>query len=538
VLASYRGYSGNPGSPSEDGLMDDARAVLASLPPHGKLILWGHSLGSGVAARMASEHRGDGLVLESAYTSAANVAARRYWMFPVHWLTRDPFETEKLLSRITVPVLLIHGRDDPVVPFDMSETGPPAITRRHITAAVIGNALEFYDFTVYTFFTLQIAHTFFPVKSAFVSLMLSLGTFGAGFLGRPVGGFFLGRFADRHGRRPALVLCFALMSAGILGLALTPSYATIGLAAPLIVIVARIVQGVALGGQVGTSTAYLLEAAPPAHRGLYTTLQYASQGVAAILGGGVAYLLAKSLNAQDLTLYGWRVAFLLGAVALPFGFILQRALPETLVTTHAAHTAQEIAAHLRVAILALFALGSATIGVYTLYYLPTYVQTVLGMPVAIASATGIVFGAFNIVFTLFGGWMSDRFGRRWTAIWPRVVLAIIAVPLFAWLATERSGTALYGLTALLTIFVAASSGANLPAIAESVPPAFRSGVLSTVYGLAIGLFGGTAQLAEAGLVKQTGSPLAPGWYLAASAVMGILAIWLMPETAPVKQAKP
>jgi fermentation-respiration switch protein FrsA (DUF1100 family) len=122
VLASYRGYSGNPGSPSEDGLMDDARAVLASLPKHGTLILWGHSLGSGVAARMASEHRGDGLVLESAYTSAANVAARRYWMFPVHWLMRDPFETEKLLPKITVPVLLIHGRNDPVVPFDMGET--------------------------------------------------------------------------------------------------------------------------------------------------------------------------------------------------------------------------------------------------------------------------------------------------------------------------------------------------------------------------------------------------------------------------------
>jgi hypothetical protein len=122
VLASYRGYSGNPGSPSEDGLMDDARAVLASLPPHGRLILWGHSLGSGVAARMASEHRGDGLVLESAYTSAADVAARRYWMFPVHWLMRDPFETEALLDKITVPVLLIHGRNDPVVPFDMGET--------------------------------------------------------------------------------------------------------------------------------------------------------------------------------------------------------------------------------------------------------------------------------------------------------------------------------------------------------------------------------------------------------------------------------
>jgi len=122
VLASYRGYSGNAGAPSEDGLMADARAVLASLPRHGRLILWGHSLGSGVAARMASEHRGDALVLESAYTSVPDVAARRYWFFPVHWLMRDRFETENLVSKIQMPVLIIHGTDDPVIPFDMGET--------------------------------------------------------------------------------------------------------------------------------------------------------------------------------------------------------------------------------------------------------------------------------------------------------------------------------------------------------------------------------------------------------------------------------
>jgi hypothetical protein len=122
VLASYRGYSGNSGSPSETGLMQDARAVIAALPRHGKLILWGHSLGSGVAARMAAEHRCDGLVLESAYTSVADVAAREFPIFPVRWFIRDPFETEALLSQITVPVLMFHGTDDPVVPFDMGRT--------------------------------------------------------------------------------------------------------------------------------------------------------------------------------------------------------------------------------------------------------------------------------------------------------------------------------------------------------------------------------------------------------------------------------
>jgi MFS family permease len=415
----------------------------------------------------------------------------------------------------------------------VTELRADTVRKRHIAAAVAGNAFEFYDFTVYTYFTLEIGTAFFPTKSAFVSLMLSLGTFGAGFLGRPIGGFLIGAYADRHGRRPALVLSFVLMGAGILALALTPSYATIGIAAPLIVIAARILQGVALGGQVGTVTAYLLECAPAERRGAYTTLQYVSQGVAALLGGFIAFLLAKVLNGHDLFAYGWRVAFLLGAAALPFGFVLQRSLPETLLA-HAADTRESLAAHSRIAVLALLALGSATIGVYTLYYLPTYVQTVLAMPPAIASATGMVFGAFNAAFAFLGGWLSDRYGRRWTAIWPRLAVALIAVPLFAWFAAERSGVALYTLTAVLTIFVAVSAGANLPAVAESVPPALRSGVLSTVYALAIAVFGGSAQVVEAALVKQTGSPLAPAWYLTVAALIGIVAIFLMPETAPVK----
>ncbi|HTQ15354.1 MAG TPA: alpha/beta hydrolase [Rhizomicrobium sp.] len=136
VLASYRGFSGNPGTPTEDGLMADARAVLASLPRHGTLIVWGHSLGSGVAAQMAAEHRADGLVLESAYTSAADVGQRRYWMFPVRWLMRDPFDTEKLVPRIKVPVLLIHGTDDSTIPFDMSQTLAREFGRRAMLVPV------------------------------------------------------------------------------------------------------------------------------------------------------------------------------------------------------------------------------------------------------------------------------------------------------------------------------------------------------------------------------------------------------------------
>jgi MFS family permease len=324
------------------------------------------------------------------------------------------------------------------------------------------------------------------------------------------------------------------MGVGILALALTPGYAVLGLAAPLIVIAARIVQGVALGGQVGPATAYLLEASAPHTRGFYATLQYASQGLAALLGGFVAFMLAKALSAGALDAYGWRIAFLLGAAVLPFGFVLQKNLPETLAAPPGAPR-ERLRDHARVAVLGLLMLGSATIAVYTLYYLPTYAQTVLHMRAAVSSATGMVFGICNLVCSLISGWLSDRIGRRPVMIWPRVAMALAVMPLFLWLAANPSGMVLLTVTALVAILATLSAGASLVAIAESLPVSLRSGVLGTVYAFAIAGFGGSAQLVETWLVKATGSPLAPAWYLTAATVVGVVAMVLLPETAPAKR---
>ncbi len=402
-----------------------------------------------------------------------------------------------------------------------------------------GNALEFYDFTAYTFFAIQIGQAFFPLRTAFFQTMASLVVFGVGFVGRPIGGIVLGIYADRRGRRPALVLSFILMGAGILALALTPSYASIGIAAPVLVIVARIVQGFALGGQVGPATAYLLEASAPHTRGFYTTLQYASQGLAALLGGFVAFVLSSVMSAEHLSSYGWRIAFLLGAAVLPFGFFLQRALPETLKPASQADVpADNPLHHLRTAFLGIVMLGSATIAVYTLYYLPTYAQAVLHMRASAASASGMVFGACNLVCSLASGWASDRFGRKPVMIWPRVVMVFATVPLFLWLAGHADGTTLLLVTAAVSILATFSAGASLVAIAESLPTGLRSGMMGTIYALAIAGFGGSAQAMEMWLVKATGSPLAPAWYLTAATALGVIAMMLMPETAPVKGNAP
>lgn len=199
--------------------------------------------------------------------------------------------------------------------------------RRAAFAATIGNMLEFYDFVTYAFFAIQIGHTFFPAQSEYGSLMLSLATFGAGFITRPIGGVVLGIYSDRIGRRPAMLLSFALMGSAIIVIAITPSYETIGLAAPIIVIVARMLQGFALGGEVGPTTAYLLEIAPPERRALVVSLQPTSQEIAATAGALVGFILSEIMTPAELDSYGWRIAFLIGALALPFGLWMRRTLP-------------------------------------------------------------------------------------------------------------------------------------------------------------------------------------------------------------------
>ena len=191
----------------------------------------------------------------------------------------------------------------------------PAATVKplHILAVVTGNALEFYDFVTYSFFAVYIGRTFFPESLTRYSLLASLATFGVGFVMRPVGAFVIGRMGDRIGRKPAMLLSFSLMGIGIAGLALTPSYARIGLAAPVLVVIFRLVQGFALGGEVGPTTAFLIEAAPPERRGLYASLQYTTQDFAVLVAGLVGLGLANTLSEQALQDWGWRAALLVAS---------------------------------------------------------------------------------------------------------------------------------------------------------------------------------------------------------------------------------
>ncbi len=206
----------------------------------------------------------------------------------------------------------------------------PTVPRGAIIATLVGNTIEFYDFIAYAFFAVYIGKAFFPTNDPTASLLLSVATFGLGFLTRPLGAVMIGAYADRAGRKPALLLTVGLMSLGTLGLVATPSYASIGIAAPIILVLSRLAQGFALGGEVGPANAVLLECAPVKQRALYMSLQGASQGVANMAGGIVGLVVASALTRDQLASWGWRIPFAFVLLLIPVGVYMRRVLPETL----------------------------------------------------------------------------------------------------------------------------------------------------------------------------------------------------------------
>ncbi|HEX2759205.1 MAG TPA: MFS transporter, partial [Rhizomicrobium sp.] len=283
------------------------------------------------------------------------------------------------------------------------------LSKGQLAAVVAGNALEFYDFLIFGFFAIQIGRVFFPAASETASLLSTLAVFGAGFLTRPLGGLVLGRLADRIGRKPVMLLTFALMGLSITGLALTPSYASIGIAAPALVLGFRLLQGFALGGEVGPTTAFLMEAAPARRRGRYVSLQNATQYFAVLCVGIIGTVLSNALPQAEFGAWGWRIAMLLGAVVIPFAYALRRSLPETL---HEAPAGDAKQPPLRVAFLAILMIAANTISSYTLNYIPTYVQHTLGGSPQLASLVTIVGGLAAMIGALIGGRLSDRVGRK------------------------------------------------------------------------------------------------------------------------------
>lgn len=423
---------------------------------------------------------------------------------------------------------------------DTSESNQQSrsVPARHVAAVVVGNALEFYDFLTYAFFAVYIGRAFFPSASPTASLLASLGTFGVGFITRPIGGFVIGRMGDRVGRRPAMILSFSLMGVAIVGLALTPPHSMIGVAAPVLVVCFRMLQGFALGGEVGPTTAFLLESAPAERRGFYTAFQAWTQDLSVLIAGLVGFVLANVLTAHQLETFGWRIAFLIGAMIVPFGLIMRHRLPETLYTPAGAKRQPEpLHPYLSVAFLGLLLLASATIGTYVASYMTTYAIVTLHMHANVAFAATVVVGLAGVTFDLVSGSVSDRIGRKATMIVPGILLLLLIFPAFYVLDHHRTAAVLLGATAILYSLSALSSCPIVIWLTESLPAAIRSGGVATVYAVAIAIFGGTTQYSVTWLIKATRNPEAPAWYWAAAALVGLVAMFAIRETAPRKLAQ-
>lgn len=408
-----------------------------------------------------------------------------------------------------------------------------------IAAAVIGNALEWYDFIVFGFFTVVIARLFFPSDSQYASLLLTTGTFGVGFFMRPVGGILLGIYADRRGRKAALLMVITLMTVAIAMIAFAPTYAAIGIGAPLIMVVARLLQGFSAGGEFASATAFLIESAPAGRRGLYGSWQMVGQGLAVLLGAILGTLLTHSLTPETLDSWGWRIPFLFGLIIGPVGLYIRRNLDETsaFLQSHRSSAGQQgsgsvLISHVKEMVVCLGMVVSGTISFYViLIYIPTFARTQLHLPLDQAFLAQSIGLACEVVLIPICGALSDFVGRKPVMIAALVLDLLVTYPLFSWVSASPSFGALLTMQIILCGLFGVFNGPISTALAEQFPTRVRSTALAIAYNIAVMLFGGFAQFFVTWLIQATGTPIAPAYYLMFGAAVGLLAALFLKERA-------
>jgi MFS family permease len=404
---------------------------------------------------------------------------------------------------------------------------------------VIGNALEWYDFIVFGFFTVVIARLFFPSDNQYASLLLTTATFGVGFFMRPVGGVLLGIYADRRGRKAALLMVITLMTIAIAMIAFAPTYAAIGVAAPLIMVLARLLQGFSAGGEFASATAFLTESAPATRRGLYGSWQMVGQGLAVLLGAILGTLLTRSLTPETLDSWGWRIPFLFGLIIGPVGLYIRRKLDETsaFLQSNRSLAGQQgagsvLMSHVKEMLACLGMVVSGTISFYViLIYIPTFARTQLHLPLDQAFLAQSIGLACEVVLIPICGVLSDFVGRKPVMITALVLDLLVTYPLFSWVSASPSFGALLTMQIILCSLFGVFNGPISTALAEQFPTRVRSTALAIAYNIAVMLFGGFAQFFVTWLIQATGTPIAPAYYLMFGAAVGLLAAFFLKERA-------
>ncbi|MBZ3691879.1 MFS transporter [Phyllobacterium calauticae] len=409
--------------------------------------------------------------------------------------------------------------------------------RRHaIAAATIGNGLEWFDFTVYGFFTPIIARLFFPAINDLTSILLTVGTYGVGFFMRPVGAVVLGVYADRKGRKAALTLTILMMAFGTALLGFAPTYAQAGIVGPLVIVLARLIQGFSAGGEIGGATAFLIEYAPPEKRGFYASWQQTSQALAVVLGGICGTIITHALDPAAIDSWGWRVPFLLGLLIGPVGFYIRARVDETPVFTDS-HTQKSesplrdalrdhprgIASGFGVTIL-------WTVCTYVLlFYMTTYAVKQLNIPLADAFVATTIGGLVLMLGCPIAGALSDRVGRKRLLLAAAIAIGVLIYPLFAWVNAKPDLMTLAIVQGILGLLLAAFTGPAPALLAEQFPAGLRSTGLSLAYNFAVTIFGGFAAVIVTLLIEATGTKLAPSFYVMAAALVSALTLLTMKD---------
>lgn len=415
----------------------------------------------------------------------------------------------------------------------MAELSPEARRRKigDVLRVASGNFLEQYDFFVYAYYATYIGKAFFPNDDPFASQMASFATFAVGFFMRPLGAIFLGAFLDRHGRRLGLIVTLAMMAVGTLTIAITPSYAQIGIAAPIIVVIGRLLQGFSAGVELGGVSVYLAEIATPGNRGFYTSWQSGSQQIAVIFAALIGVAVTSSLPADAMQAWGWRVPLLIGCAIIPLIFWLRKSLAET----DAFHKGQKPRSAMEVFrivgenwALVLTGVAMSVLTTTTFYLITAYTPT-FGKEALKLDQTGVLLVTLCVGFSNFfwlpvGGAISDRIGRYPLLMLIPVMVIVSAYPVMLWLVAAPSFPGLLAVVLLFSAYFGLYNGAMIPLLAEMMPQRVRTAAFSLAFSLATALFGGVTPLVSTWLIRTTSDRASPALWLSFAAAVSLVGV--------------
>jgi MFS family permease len=395
-----------------------------------------------------------------------------------------------------------------------------------------GNFLEMYDFMIFGYFSAAIGRAYFPSSSEFASLMFSMTTFAVGFMIRPLGAIFLGAYIDHIGRRKGLLLTLALMSVGTLTIALVPGYETIGLFAPIMVVLGRLCQGFSAGVELGGVSVYLSEIATPGHKGFYVSWQSGSQQVAVAFAGVLGYLLSNFMRPEELQAWGWRIPLIIGCLIIPFIYLIRRTLQETDEFAARTHhpTPSEIYAslltHWRIVLTGVSLVVMTSVSFYTITaYTPTFGKEILKLTQSDSLLVTLCVGLSNLFWLPVMGSLSDRVGRRPLLVTFAAIAIFTAYPAMTWLVSEPTFTKLLVVELWLSFIYASYNGAMVVHLTEIVPSEVRTAGFSLAYSLATTIGGSTPAIVTY-LIHETGNRAMPGAWISLAAGIALIAVWL------------